>query len=37
MGIITIRKVEKEHWGGLICTFKDPDNNIIQLLQFPEI
>ena len=37
MGIIFIRTVEKEHWGGLICTFNDPDNNIIQLLQFPEI
>jgi len=37
MGISLIRTVEKEHWGGLICTYKDPDNNIIQLLEFPKV
>ena len=36
MGVSFIRPVEKEHWGGLMCTFKDPDNNILQLLEFPQ-
>lgn len=33
-GIIFIRKPEKEHWGGRIATFSDPDGNILQLMQF---
>ena len=32
-GIIFIRKPEKEHWGGRIATFSDPDGNILQLMQ----
>ena len=30
-----LRNPEKEHWGGFVATFKDPDGNIIQLLQHP--
>ena len=30
-----LRNPEKEHWGGFVATFKDPDGNIIQLLQQP--
>ena len=32
-GIDFIRPPEQEHWGGWICTFSDPDENIIQLVQ----
>lgn len=28
-----IRPPEKEHWGGWVATFSDPDGNILQLLQ----
>ena len=28
-----LREPEKEHWGGLVATFSDPDGNILQLLQ----
>jgi predicted enzyme related to lactoylglutathione lyase len=30
-----IRQPEREQWGGWIATFKDPDGNILQLLQLP--
>ena len=30
-----LRSPEKEHWGGFVATLKDPDGNIIQLLQQP--
>jgi uncharacterized glyoxalase superfamily protein PhnB len=30
-----IRPPEMEHWGGWIATLKDPDGNILQLLQLP--
>ena len=30
-----IRPPEQEHWGGWIATFKDPDGNILQMLQLP--
>ena len=30
-----IRPPEPEHWGGWIATFKDPDGNILQMLQPP--
>ena len=29
------RPPEMEHWGGWIATLKDPDGNILQLLQLP--
>ena len=32
-----IREPEKERWGGIVASFLDPDRNIIQLLQHPEI
>ena len=32
-GIDFIRLPEQEKWGGWICTFSDPDGNIIQLVQ----
>ena len=34
-GVSFIRKPEREHWGGFVATFNDPDENIIQLLQHP--
>ncbi len=30
-----IRPPEQEHWGGWVATFRDPDGNILQLLQHP--
>ena len=33
-GVQFIRLPEKEHWGGWVATFSDPDGNIIQLMQF---
>jgi predicted enzyme related to lactoylglutathione lyase len=35
-GVEFIRVPQQEHWGGWIATFKDPDGNILQMLQFPE-
>ena len=34
-GVKFIRMPELETWGGYVATFKDPENNIIQLLQAP--
>ena len=34
-GVEFLREPEKEHWGGYIATFKDPDGNVLQLLQQP--
>ncbi len=34
-GVKFIRPPEQEHWGGWIATFKDPDGNILQMLQLP--
>jgi predicted enzyme related to lactoylglutathione lyase len=34
-GVEFIRPPEQEHWGGWVATFKDPDGNILQMLQFP--
>ncbi|MDP6549646.1 MAG: VOC family protein [Dehalococcoidia bacterium] len=34
-GVELIRPPEQEHWGGWIATLKDPDGNILQLLQLP--
>ena len=36
-GVKFIREPEYEHWGGQVATFRDPDRNIIQLLQQPMI
>ena len=32
-GVEFIRPPEQEHWGGWVATLKDPDGNILQLLQ----
>lgn len=32
-GVEFLRQPEKEHWGGYVATFKDPDGNVLQLLQ----
>ena len=34
-GVEFIRPPEKEHWGGWVASFKDPDGNIIQVLEQP--
>ena len=35
-GVEFIRPPEREHWGGWVATFKDPDGNVLQLLEFPD-
>lgn len=32
-GVAFVRPPEREHWGGLVATFRDPDGNLLQLLQ----
>ena len=32
-GVEFIRWPEQESWGGWVATFKDPDDNVLQLLQ----
>jgi predicted enzyme related to lactoylglutathione lyase len=34
-GVEFLRPPEQEHWGGWVATFKDPDGNILQMLQPP--
>jgi predicted enzyme related to lactoylglutathione lyase len=34
-GVDFIRQPEQEQWGGWIATLKDPDGNVLQLLQLP--
>lgn len=34
-GVEFIRPPQREVWGGWVATFKDPDGNILQLLQQP--
>mgnify|MGYP001159689946 CR=1 FL=1 len=34
-GVEFIRPSEQEQWGGWVATFKDPDGNVLQLLQLP--
>ena len=34
-GVEFIRPPEQEHWGGWVANLKDPDGNILQLLQLP--
>ena len=36
LGVEFIRLPEKESWGGWVGTFKDPDCNVLQLLQLPD-
>lgn len=35
-GIPFLRAPEQEHWGGWVATLRDPDGNVLQLLQFPK-
>lgn len=32
-GVEFVRPPELEHWGGWVATFRDPDGNLLQLLQ----
>ena len=32
-GVEFVRMPTREHWGGWVSTFKDPDGNLLQLLQ----
>ena len=34
-GVRFIRLPEREHWGGWVATFEDPDGNMLQLLEQP--
>ncbi len=34
-GVVLEREPEREHWGGWVATFSDPDGNTLQLLQQP--
>ena len=34
-GVAFVREPEQEGWGGWVATFRDPDGNILQLLQQP--
>ena len=35
-GVEFTRPPEKEHWGGWVGTFTDPDGNMLQLMQQPD-
>lgn len=37
LGVRFIRPPEREHWGGLVATFADPDGNLLQLLEQPGV
>jgi predicted enzyme related to lactoylglutathione lyase len=32
-GVEFIRQPEQETWGGWVATFKDPDGNVLQMMQ----
>jgi predicted enzyme related to lactoylglutathione lyase len=34
-GVVVTRPPEQEDWGGWVCTFEDPDGNLVQLFQLP--
>jgi predicted enzyme related to lactoylglutathione lyase len=34
-GVVFARPPEREHWGGWVASLRDPDGNLIQLLQQP--
>lgn len=34
-GVTFLRAPEREDWGGLVATLRDPDGNTLQLFQFP--
>ncbi len=35
-GVPVVRPPEPESWGGRVATFRDPDGNLLQLLEFPQ-
>lgn len=35
-GVPFVRPPEREHWGGWVASLRDPDGNLIQLLQQPD-
>ena len=35
-GVEFMRPPEREHWGGWVATFRDPDGNVLQLLQLED-
>ncbi len=37
IGVEFMRRPEREHWGGWVATFSDPDGNTIQLMQGREL
>ena len=36
-GVRFVRPPEREHWGGWVATFEDPDGNLLQLLEQPGV
>ncbi|MBI2760844.1 MAG: VOC family protein [Chloroflexi bacterium] len=34
-GVAFVRPPEREHWGGWVASLRDPDGNLIQLLEQP--
>lgn len=36
-GVAFVRPPEREHWGGWVASFRDPDGNLLQLLQQPDV
>ena len=34
-GVAFVRPPEREHWGGWVASLRDPDGNLVQLLQQP--
>ncbi len=34
-GVAFVRPPEQEHWGGWVASFRDPDGNLLQLLEQP--
>jgi predicted enzyme related to lactoylglutathione lyase len=35
-GVAFVRAPEREHWGGWVASLRDPDGNLIQLLEQPQ-
>ena len=36
-GVDIVRYAEREKWGGWVATFRDPDGNLLQLLELPQV
>lgn len=34
-GVPVVRPPQRESWGGRVCTFADPDGNLLQLFELP--